>query len=122
MMWDGMKGNTRTVNIMVKEFPVILGGSKYEGKWKDGEKHGQGTLTSPGGDKYVGKFKNGAFHGQGVCTYVDGTKYVGAFLFGEYSGNGTHTYSDGAKYMKVNSRMGSHKVKESSPNLMGQSI
>jgi len=116
-MWDGMKGNTRTVNIMVKEFPD---GSKYEGKWKDGEKHGQGTLTSPGGDKYVGKFKNGAFHGQGVCTYVDGTKYVGEFLFGEYSM--AHILILMVRSMKVNSRMGSHKVKESSLNLMEQSM
>ena len=31
----------------------------YEGKWKNGERNGQGTETYPDGRKYVGEFKNG---------------------------------------------------------------
>ena len=31
----------------------------YEGKYKDGEKHGQGTYTWSDGDMYVGKYKDG---------------------------------------------------------------
>jgi len=27
------------------------------GEWKDGKKHGQGTLTTPNGWKYVGEWK-----------------------------------------------------------------
>ena len=28
----------------------------YEGEWKDGKYHGQGTLTTPDGDKYEGEW------------------------------------------------------------------
>ena len=31
----------------------------YEGEYKDGEHHGQGTETYPNGGKYVGSWKGG---------------------------------------------------------------
>jgi hypothetical protein len=34
------------------------GEETYEGELNDGERHGQGTLTSADGDKYVGEFEN----------------------------------------------------------------
>jgi len=34
-------------------------GEKYEGKWKNGKKHGQGTMTWSSGGKYVGEWKDG---------------------------------------------------------------
>ena len=34
-------------------------GEKYEGGWKYGKFHGEGTLTSSSGEKYVGNFKDG---------------------------------------------------------------
>lgn len=33
-------------------------GDKYEGMWKDGKFHGEGTLTRKNGEKYIGKWKN----------------------------------------------------------------
>ena len=62
MTGDGTKENTRTRNIMVMEQKLGLmetsmkgnsmtgketwsDGSNYEGEWKDGEKHGQGTYN-----------------------------------------------------------------------------
>jgi len=80
MMWDGMKGNTRTVNIMVKEFPVILGGSKYEGKWKDGKFHGQGTYTFSDGNKGVGEFRyNKPWN---ITTYKIHVNIIGKYVNG----------------------------------------
>ena len=34
-------------------------GGKYEGEYKDGKKHGQGTYIKPEGRKYVGEWKDG---------------------------------------------------------------
>ena len=68
---------------------------KYSGEWKDGKRHGQGTLTSPDGAKYVGEWKDGKFHGQGTATYASGSKYVGEFKDGKRHGQGTYTFVDG---------------------------
>ena len=34
-----------------------IDGDSYEGEWKDGKFHGQGTKTFLNGEKYVGEFK-----------------------------------------------------------------
>ena len=34
-----------------------IDGEKYEGDWKNGKYHGQGTKTFPNGEKYIGEFK-----------------------------------------------------------------
>ena len=52
-------------------------GRSYEGQWKTGEMHGQGTCTSPDGEKYVGEWKDDKWHGQGTGTFPDGETYVG---------------------------------------------
>ena len=64
-------------------------GQKYEGKWKDGKKHGQGTETYPDGRKYEGEFKDGKQNGQGTYIYHDGRKYEGEWKNGrEWNGTG----------------------------------
>jgi hypothetical protein len=57
--------------------------SKYEGEWKDGKEHGQGTFRSFGGDVYVGGFKEGKKHGQGTETEL-----YGMYSIGEWNGGG----------------------------------
>ena len=32
-------------------------GINYEGEWKDGTRHGEGTFTSSDGSKWVGEYK-----------------------------------------------------------------
>ena len=59
---------------------------KYQGEFKDGKRHGQGTLTYSDGEKYVGEFKDGKRHGQGTDTLKNGTKYVGEFKDGKFIG------------------------------------
>ena len=54
-------------------------GGCYEGEYKDGKYHGQGTYSVSDGTKYVGEFKNGKNHGQGTLTFPDGIKFVGEF-------------------------------------------
>jgi hypothetical protein len=74
--------------------------AKYVGEWKDGKKHGQGTLTWANGRKYVGEFKDGKYHGKGTFTYPDGTcLYVGEFKDGKMQGQGTYTNVMGHKYV-----------------------
>lgn len=41
----------------------------YEGEWKDGQRHGQGTLTSQTGEVYTGQWKGCLCDGLGVCLY-----------------------------------------------------
>jgi len=73
-------------------------GDKYEGEWKDGQKHGQGTYTWSNGNKYVGEFKDGKKHGQGTFTWSNGKKYVGEFKNGIQNGQGTLTFPNGKKF------------------------
>ena len=55
-------------------------GSVYVGEtcWQ-GQRHGQGTYTSPDGSKYVGEWKDGEEHGQGTEIFPDGSKGIGEF-------------------------------------------
>jgi len=74
-------------------------GKKYEGEWKDGKKHGQGTLTWASGAKYEGEWKDGKKHGQGTLTWASGKKYEGEWKDDVASGgwlywaNGQKTWS-----------------------------
>ena len=67
---------------------------KYVGEWKDDEFHGQGTFIFPESAKYVTELKDGEYHGQGMATMSFGT-YVGKFKDGKYHGKGTLTLPDG---------------------------
>jgi hypothetical protein len=61
---------------------------KYVGEFRNGEPHGQGTLSFPDGAKYVGEFSNGQPHGQGTTTDSDGSFFVGTFRDGRVFGQG----------------------------------
>jgi hypothetical protein len=78
---------------------TLINGDKYEGEYKNGLPHGNGTYTLANGSKYVGEFKNGLSEGKGTATYTDGGKYVGEFKNGTPHGQGTATYANGEKYI-----------------------
>ena len=50
-----------------------IDGNTYVGGWKNGELHGQGTMTTAAGNTYAGEWKNNKMHGQGTHTWPDGT-------------------------------------------------
>jgi antitoxin component YwqK of YwqJK toxin-antitoxin module len=53
----------------------------YEGEFKDGVMHGQGTYTNSGGNQFIGTFENKVFKtGTHIMTWCQTTtKYVGKF-------------------------------------------
>ncbi len=55
-------------------------GTRYEGGWADGKKHGQGIFTWPSGQRYEGEWKDDKKNGHGVETWPDGTRHEGEWL------------------------------------------
>ena len=70
----------------------------YVGEKKDGERHGQGTVTYADGKKYEGQFSKGRKHGEGTQTWSDGRKYVGEWKKNKRNGLGIMTYKDGSMF------------------------
>ncbi|MFP6755169.1 MAG: hypothetical protein VCB60_05560, partial [Alphaproteobacteria bacterium] len=80
----------------IMKFP---GGGLYEGEFKEGLPHGQGTLTdSYWGDSYVGGWKNGLYDGKGTKTN-DAAKCEGEFKEGMLHGKATCNFPDGGTYI-----------------------
>lgn len=48
--------------------------AQYEGEYKDGKRHGMGTMTYPDQSKYIGQWVDNKRHGHGVYTYINGDK------------------------------------------------
>ena len=57
---------------------------RYEGEFKNGMYHGQGTSTRMIGDKYVGEWKNGYRHGQGTMFLANGDVWAGQWKADEW--------------------------------------
>ncbi len=70
----------------------------YEGRWKDGLRHGQGKFTWNTGDTYHGSWFKDQRHGNGVYKWNDGSKYVGHYSAGVRSGYGIYYYTNGNVY------------------------
>ena len=73
-------------------------GAIYKGEFKDGKRHGQGTIIYPDGSEYVGQWQNNSPNGQGTLTYFYGEIYVGEFRNGMRQGIGSHTYGNIMQY------------------------
>ena len=72
-------------------------GDIFEGEWKEGKRH-QGTYTHSNGDIYEGDWKEGKRHGHGTYIESEGDKYVGEWKNAKRHGQGTQTSPDGTKY------------------------
>ena len=74
----------------------------YEGEFKNGNFHGQGTLTHSNGSIYKGDFKDHYKTGYGVYFIKSGEwygdKYEGQFKDGNFHGKGTYTHKNGTVY------------------------
>eukprot|EP01032_Pedospumella_encystans_P020483 gene20483-23267_t len=74
-------------------------GKTYEGRFQNGHIEGEGTAYYPGGQKYVGEWQKGRYEGKGETFMLGGSKYVGDFEFGRRHGQGTLTYPSGLTYV-----------------------
>jgi len=77
---------------------VYRDGSKYEGGWKDGMKHGYGVMSYTTGHVYKGNYINGVVNGQGFVTFRNGDTYKGNYKDNKKHGNGVYTWRNGDKY------------------------
>ncbi|EQC42693.1 hypothetical protein SDRG_00420 [Saprolegnia diclina VS20] len=73
-------------------------GSSYEGGFRDGQKHGKGTLVCGDGGSYDGAFADNVFSGHGVFCYANGDRYGGEWRHGKWWGKGHLLYRDGGSY------------------------
>ncbi|MBU1230546.1 MAG: caspase family protein [Proteobacteria bacterium] len=77
-------------------------GQKYVGGFRDGKRHGQGSVTSSNGlygHNYTGELRDDKANGQGTQTWPNGNKYVGEFRDDMPNGQGTFTRPDGHRYV-----------------------
>ena len=58
-------------------------GASYEGEWRDGVFHGQGTMTFSNGATLSGEFKDGEPHGTMTMTSPDGNAQTVEYEHGE---------------------------------------
>lgn len=72
--------------------------SRYEGRMKNGKRHGQGVYVRSDGARYEGGFKNGKRHGRGIYIDADGNRYEGKVSDGKPNGYGILLYADGNRY------------------------
>ena len=74
--------------------------NKYEGEWKENNKHGIGKMTFGNEGEYFGRFENGKRHGEGVFKYKK-TKnvYSGSWKYGVKHGKGEFIFN--ATKMKI---------------------
>ena len=82
-------------------------GDRYSGEWKDGQRHGGGTIIWINGDKYEGGFESDLMHGEGTFTFADGRVWVGVWKKNKFSSGKKYTKKD---FKKV---INSYKEKDS---------
>ena len=79
-------------------------GDKYEGEWKDNNKHGKGKYIwgkinkKFEDDYYIGDFINDKREGKGTKYYNSGSYYVGNWKNNKRNGKGIMYYKNGTKY------------------------
>ncbi|KRX01403.1 hypothetical protein PPERSA_01306 [Pseudocohnilembus persalinus] len=83
----------------INYFDIHNKNTRYEGEWKNFNRHGNGQFFYNSGDHYEGQVKNNLRHGQGVYTYKNGDKYTGEFQENDFSGNGTFHFANGDVYV-----------------------
>jgi len=71
----------------------------YEGEYKNGLFHGEGTMVWRNGSVYQGGFKNGLFHGVATLKHANGNIYEGKFTDGMGEGKAHYTMTNGSIYV-----------------------
>ena len=73
-------------------------GTRYEGGFVNGLKHGLGKKFYANGDKYDGIWKMGRPDGPGRYVWVDGNEYNGEWKAGRMHGHGTFQWKSSERY------------------------
>ncbi|KAM8874305.1 ankyrin repeat and MYND domain-containing protein 1 [Spinachia spinachia] len=73
-------------------------GSRYEGGFVNGLKHGKGRYTWKSGEFYDGFFYKDYRHGEGVYSWPQGHKFTGKYYLNRKEGYGLQEFSDGATF------------------------
>nr|XP_061831490.1 ankyrin repeat and MYND domain-containing protein 1-like isoform X1 [Nerophis lumbriciformis] len=73
-------------------------GSKYEGEFVNGLKHGKGKYTWKSGEFYEGSFYKDYRHGDGVYCWPSGHTFIGKFYLNWREGYGQQLFPDGATF------------------------
>jgi hypothetical protein len=84
------------------------GNIKYEGQFKHGNKEGSGIYYFRNGNRYEGEFMNNLMNGRGTYFYANGDVFVGDFIDDKRNGKGLMVYSDGSQeisYFKNDSKL-----------------
>ena len=77
---------------------AFANGGRYEGEFKDGNRHGRGIEYFSDGSRYEGEFKDNQRHGRGIECYADGGRYEGEFKDNEKHGRGIEHSANGHRY------------------------
>ncbi|XP_062280837.1 ankyrin repeat and MYND domain-containing protein 1 [Scomber scombrus] len=85
----------RREGVGVQEWPD---GSKYEGEFVNGFKHGRGRYTWKNGEYYEGSFYKDYRHGDGVYCWPTGHRFIGKFYLNRKEGYGRQLFPDGATF------------------------
>ena len=67
---------------------------RYEGKYSDDKRHGQGIFYFENGDKYDGSWNHDVMEGYGTYYFANGDKYEGFFKNNVFEGRGTLYHKD----------------------------
>ncbi|XP_032381753.1 ankyrin repeat and MYND domain-containing protein 1 isoform X2 [Etheostoma spectabile] len=86
-------GEERLKGLGVQEWPD---GSRYEGEYVNGFKHGRGKYTWKNGEFYEGSFYKDYRHGDGLYCWPTGHKFTGKFYLNRQEGYGQQLFPDGA--------------------------
>ena len=73
-------------------------GSRYEGGYKEGMKHGHGKYIWNDGSMYEGEWFENKINGRGIYIWPDGRKYNGEWKDNNMHGKGLYTWKDGRVY------------------------
>ncbi|CAJ1061145.1 ankyrin repeat and MYND domain-containing protein 1 isoform X1 [Xyrichtys novacula] len=75
-----------------------LDGSRYEGEFVSGLKHGKGRYTLRNGEYYEGSFYKDYKHGGAMYCWPTGHKFIGKFYLNRKEGYGKQMFPDGATF------------------------
>ncbi|KAM9385759.1 ankyrin repeat and MYND domain-containing protein 1-like [Pholidichthys leucotaenia] len=73
-------------------------GSRYEGEFVNGLKHGRGKYSWRNGEYYEGSFYKDYRHGGGVHCWPTGHRFIGKFYLNRKEGYGQQVFPDGATF------------------------